>query len=245
MRHRLSPDSSRSTSRPPPRRRPSPTRRSGTPILAARARDGGFDYRGATGQDSKRLAAYLANLGDADPKAMARDERKAFFINAYNAMAIAIVLERYPVQEHPRRRRGVQVDPPEDRRRDAHARRRREPAARHPGRRASISRSSAPRSPVRRSRRGPTRPAGLAAALDAQGRAFVGDPSKNVARPRRAAGWRCRRSSTGIARSSSGTAGRSPRYVARFVAEPAAGGLGRDVPGEPEFLEYDWALNQP
>ncbi len=37
-------------------------------VLAERARAGGFDYRGADGQDRKRLAAYFANLGDADPK---------------------------------------------------------------------------------------------------------------------------------------------------------------------------------
>ena len=60
-------------------------------VLAERARNGGFDYRGATGQDKKRLGAYLSNLGDADPAVMTADEKKAFLINAYNAMAIAIV----------------------------------------------------------------------------------------------------------------------------------------------------------
>ena len=44
-------------------------------VLAARARNGGFDYRGADGQDRKRLAAYLANLGDANPASM--DRRRA------------------------------------------------------------------------------------------------------------------------------------------------------------------------
>nr|MDQ5872563.1 DUF547 domain-containing protein [Acidobacteriota bacterium] len=67
-------------------------------VLAARARGGGFDYRGATGQDRKRLAAYLANLGDARPSAMTADEKKAFYVNAYNAMAIGIVLDRYPIR---------------------------------------------------------------------------------------------------------------------------------------------------
>ena len=47
-------------------------------VLAERARGGGFDYRGADGQDKKRLAAYLSNLGDANPKEMAPEERKAF-----------------------------------------------------------------------------------------------------------------------------------------------------------------------
>ena len=67
-------------------------------VLAARARNGGFDYRGATGQDKKRLAAYLSNLGDARPSEMTADEKKAFYINAYNAMAISIALERYPIR---------------------------------------------------------------------------------------------------------------------------------------------------
>jgi len=67
-------------------------------VLAARARGGGFDYRGASGQDRKRLAAYLSNLGDARPEQMSSDEKKALYINAYNAMAIAIVLDRYPVK---------------------------------------------------------------------------------------------------------------------------------------------------
>ena len=67
-------------------------------MLAARAKNGGFDYAGMTGQDKKRLAAYLANLGDADPSKMSADERKAFYINAYNAVAVQTVLERYPVK---------------------------------------------------------------------------------------------------------------------------------------------------
>ena len=57
-------------------------------VLKERARHGGFDYAGTTGQDRKRLAAYLSNLGDARPAGMSADERKAFFINAYNAIAI-------------------------------------------------------------------------------------------------------------------------------------------------------------
>src|SRR5262245_20806830 len=62
-------------------------------VLAARARGGGFDYRGTTGQDRKRLAAYLSNLGDAVEAGMSDAERKAFEINAYNAIAIQTLLE--------------------------------------------------------------------------------------------------------------------------------------------------------
>ena len=48
--------------------------------------------------------------------------------------------------------------------------------------------------------------AGLNEALERQGRAFVNDPSKNVI-DRAKGRWRCPRSSTGTARSSSATAG--------------------------------------
>ena len=67
-------------------------------VLAARAKNGGFDYAGVTGQDKKRLAAYLANMGDADPSKMSPEEKKAFYINAFNAVAIQTVLEHYPVK---------------------------------------------------------------------------------------------------------------------------------------------------
>src|SRR5262249_37545714 len=67
-------------------------------ILSARARAGGFDYKAADGQDRKRLAAYPANLGAASPRDKGPEEGKAFFINAYNAMAVAVVLEHYPIE---------------------------------------------------------------------------------------------------------------------------------------------------
>src|SRR5713101_4347677 len=62
-------------------------------VLAARAKNGGFDYAGTTGQDRKRLSAYLANLGDADPGKMTAEEKKAFYINAYNVIAIETLLD--------------------------------------------------------------------------------------------------------------------------------------------------------
>ncbi|HEY6930511.1 MAG TPA: DUF547 domain-containing protein, partial [Thermoanaerobaculia bacterium] len=62
-------------------------------VLAARAKNGGFDYRGTDGQDKKRLSAYLANVGDAQSASMSADERKAFYIDAYNVIAIETILE--------------------------------------------------------------------------------------------------------------------------------------------------------
>jgi hypothetical protein len=212
-------------------------------ILAARARGGGFDYRGATGQDRKRLAAYLSNLGDADPKAMGRDERKAFYINAYNAMAITIVLERYPVKsirdidgafQTIRRRIGgemLTLDDIENRLRDTQD-------ARIHFAIVCASKSCPPL--AGKAYRGE----GLGAALDAQGRAFVNDGSRNV----------FDRAADRVALSKifdwnrkefERDGGSLGKYVSRFVSEPALGGWMATRALPPEFLEYDWALNQP
>jgi hypothetical protein len=212
-------------------------------ILTSRARGGGFDYRGATGQDRKRLAAYLSNLGDADPKAMGGEERKAFSINAYNAMAIAIVLERYPVKSIRdidgafntiRKRIGremLTLDDIENRLRDTQD-------ARIHFAIVCASKSCPPLSGKA------YRSDGLSAALDAQGRAFVNDASKNV----------FDRAADRVALSKifdwnrkefERDGGSLPKYVSRFVSEPALGKWIETRALPPEFLEYDWALNQP
>ncbi len=212
-------------------------------VLAERARGGGFDYRGATGQDRKRLAAYLANLGDADPKAMAAEERKAFFTNAYNAMAVAIVLEKYPVKsirdidgafQSIRRRIGQEMltlDDIENRLRDTG------------DARIHFAIVCAARSCPPLAGKAYTA-AGLSAALDAQARAFVNDPTKNVidrARVRLALSkifdWNRKEfERDGV---------KLPEYVAKFVNEPGPASWVATFPKPPEFLEYDWGLNQP
>jgi len=212
-------------------------------ILAERARSGGFDYRGATGQDRKRLAAYLSNLGDADPKAMAEGERKAFFVNAYNAMAVAVVLEHYPVKsirdiprafDRVRRRIGgemLTLDDIENRLRamkDA---------------RIHFAIVCASKSCPPLAARAYTADR-IDAALDAQGRIFVNDPSKN----------RIDRAADRVSLSKIFDWNRIEferdgetllRSVARFVSDPAVSQwlAARSLP--PEFLEYDWSLNQP
>lgn len=212
-------------------------------ILAARARDGGFDYRGATGQDRKRLGAYLSNLGDADPKAMDEAERKAFYVNAYNAAAVALVLDRYPVKSirdidgafrTARRRIGgemLTLDDVENRLRDLRD-------ARIHFAIVCASKSCPALAPKA------YEAAGLSAALDAQARGFLADPSRNVldrARSRLALSkifeW-----NRGEFERDGGTL---RQYVARFVAEPGLASWVATFPGAPEFLEYDWALNQP
>ncbi len=212
-------------------------------ILSERARAGGFDYRGATGQDRKRLGAYLANLGDARPKEMSDDERKAFLINAYNAMAIAIVLERYPVRSirdiagafaSLRKRIGgemLTLDDIENRLRETRD-------ARIHFAIVCASKSCPPLARKAYAARS------LSADLDAQGRAFVGDPSKNVIdRPNERLAlskifdWNRKEFER--------DGGTLAEYVARFAPDAATASWLKTFRKQPEFLDYDWALNQP
>jgi hypothetical protein len=212
-------------------------------VLAARARGGGFDYRDATGQDRKRLGAYLANLGDAAPGSLSPDEREAFWINAYNASAIALVLEHYPVKsirdvagafDGVRRRLGgemLTLDDVENRLRALKD-------ARIHFAIVCASRSCPALRPDA------YRAGGLSAALDEQARAFLADPSKNVidrARGRLALSkifdWNRKEFER--------DGGTVRRYVARFVADRALAEWVAAGTNPLEFLEYDWSLNQP
>ncbi|MGE4233083.1 MAG: DUF547 domain-containing protein [Bacteriovoracia bacterium] len=47
------------------------------------------------GSDRARLSSILDSISKADDSAMKPDERKAFYINAYNAMTIDLILSRY------------------------------------------------------------------------------------------------------------------------------------------------------
>ena len=211
-------------------------------VLAARARDGGFDYRSATGQDKKRLAAYLANLGDARPQAMTADEKKAFYINAYNAMAIAIVLDRYPIKSirdvdgafrKIRLRIGgeeLSLDEIENRLRDLKD-------ARFHFAIVCVSESCPPL--AARAYTAET----VSAALDRQGRAFVNDPRRNV----------IDRSKRKLALSKifdwnrkefERDAGSLPKYVSRYVGDRETASWLASTEQSPGFLEYDWSLNQ-
>lgn len=211
-------------------------------VLAERARNGGFDYRGATGQDRKRLAAYLSNLGDARPSAMTEDERKAFWINAYNAWAIQTLLDNpgKKIVDVPgafngaRHRAGGEMrtlDEIEDRLRGMKD-------ARIHFAIVCASRSCPPLSPAA------YRAEGLGEALGRQARAFVNDPARNLldrARRRIALSMIFRWSRKEFERDG----GTLLRYVARYVADPATAAWLASSTQEPEFLEYDWSPNQP
>jgi hypothetical protein len=212
-------------------------------VLAARARNGGFDYRGTTGQDRKRLAAYLVNLADARPGEMSADGKKAFYVNAYNAMAIGIVLDRYPVKSirdiegafaRIRRRIGGQelsLDDIENRLRELKD-------ARIHFAIVCVSESCPPLAPAA------YRAETISADLDRQGRAFVNDPTKNVIDRARGSvalskifDWNHKEFEA--------EAGTVAKYVARYVdARETASWLASNAAPAPAFLDYDWALNQ-
>jgi hypothetical protein len=213
-------------------------------ILQSRARNGGFDYAAAAGQDKKRLAAYLANLGDADPSKMAPDERKAFYINAYNAVAIATVLDKYPTKSIldidgafktiPHRIGGemLTLDGIENKLRESND-------ARIHFAIVCASKSCPPLAGKAYVA------AGLSDALDRQGRAFVNDAGKNqIDRTRGRVAlskifyWNRKE----FERDGGGSL---QKEVSKFVADPATASWLASLSKEPEFLEYDWALNQP
>lgn len=56
--------------------------------------EGHVDYGSLKGKDSAELKAYLKEIGDADPEAIGdRNDKKAFWINAYNAVCIQMIID--------------------------------------------------------------------------------------------------------------------------------------------------------
>ena len=211
-------------------------------VLAARAENGGFDYRGSTGQEKKRLAAYLANLGDAKTAAMTADEKKAFYINAYNAMAISIVLDRYPIrsirdvdgafQKIVRRIGGesLSLDEIENRLRALSD-------ARIHFAIVCVSESCPPLAPRAYTAEG------ISAALDRQARAFVNDPKRNAI-DRKAGRIAFSKIFDWNRKEFERDAGTVTKYVSRYRTDLETASWLASTTQAPEFLEYDWALNQ-
>jgi hypothetical protein len=52
----------------------------------------------STPADLKRLNDYLTTLGTAEVSLLTRDERLAFWINAYNAFTVKLILNHYPLK---------------------------------------------------------------------------------------------------------------------------------------------------
>lgn len=60
--------------------------------------DGIVDYRTLKERDHSALDGYLSSLAAADPTPLSKDERLAFWINAYNACVFKGVLDHYPMK---------------------------------------------------------------------------------------------------------------------------------------------------
>ena len=77
-----------------------PTHAAFTTVLASVVTDAGVDYA-ELAADPSALDRYIAELEAADPAAVAgapRDERLAFWINAYNACMLKRVVSNYPIR---------------------------------------------------------------------------------------------------------------------------------------------------
>jgi len=66
-------------------------------ILDTYVRDG-FVYYRALKIDRAKLDSYVAQLGLIAPDKLSRDERLAFWLNAYNALVLRTVVDHYPIQ---------------------------------------------------------------------------------------------------------------------------------------------------
>jgi hypothetical protein len=66
-----------------------------TELLMKYVKDDVVDYRGFKNCET-RLDSYLVILENTDTKVLSRNERFAFYINAYNAWTIKLILGKYP-----------------------------------------------------------------------------------------------------------------------------------------------------
>jgi hypothetical protein len=64
-------------------------------LLKAHVKDGRVDYRGFK-TDEEKLGSYLTILEKTDTGRLSPDEQFAFYINAYNAWTIRLILSGYP-----------------------------------------------------------------------------------------------------------------------------------------------------
>jgi hypothetical protein len=64
-------------------------------LLGKHVKNGIVDYAGFKA-DQAKLEQYLSSLETIDPETLARNEQYAFYINAYNAWTIKLVLTGYP-----------------------------------------------------------------------------------------------------------------------------------------------------
>lgn len=84
----------------PPRAEPAFDHGAWSEILEARVQGDRFDYAGLQ-RDRSGLDAYLTQLEAVGPEELrtwTKDEQKAYFINAYNAYVVSLVVDSYPIK---------------------------------------------------------------------------------------------------------------------------------------------------
>lgn len=59
--------------------------------------EGWVDYAAIQARQDAALTPYLRRLAETDPANLDRDARLAFWLNAYNALAIKLIVDHYPV----------------------------------------------------------------------------------------------------------------------------------------------------
>ncbi len=67
-----------------------------TDILQKYVLNGLVDYKNL--KNDNRLDKYLSQLSNTDPDKLKGNEKLAFWINAYNAFTLQIVIENYPIE---------------------------------------------------------------------------------------------------------------------------------------------------
>ncbi len=60
--------------------------------------EGLVDYARLAENQDEALTPYLRQLAETDPKNLSEDERLAFWLNAYNALALKLIADEYPVE---------------------------------------------------------------------------------------------------------------------------------------------------
>jgi len=60
--------------------------------------EGNVDYADLKSEADSVLAPYLQQLARTEPASLTRDARLAFWINAYNALTLKLIVDHYPIQ---------------------------------------------------------------------------------------------------------------------------------------------------
>ncbi len=60
--------------------------------------EGGVDYQGLKEQGRAKLEKYVKSLERASPSLMSEKERMAFYLNAYNALTLKLIVDNYPLK---------------------------------------------------------------------------------------------------------------------------------------------------